>query len=132
MADGIPWARLVELEGTDHLPYYEEPERILGLIEEFVTGRRPEQNVEPARSDERRLTDRELDVLELIAVGRTNREVAGELLISPETVSHHLRHIFANTGSKNRTEASAYAHRQGLIRAGTAGGRHGPARPRPA
>ena len=48
MADGIPGARFVELEGTDHLPYYEEPERILGLIEEFITGRRV-----PLRSEQR-------------------------------------------------------------------------------
>ena len=57
-------------------------------------------------------------MLELIAAGRTNRQVANELFISPETVSHHLRHIFAKTGSSNRTEASAYADRYGLIHAG--------------
>ena len=54
-------------------------------------------------------------MLELIATGRTNRQIANELYISPETVSHHLRHIFAKTGSTNRTEASAYAHHHGLL-----------------
>ena len=84
-----------------------------------------ERRASPARRC--RLTDRELDVLELIAVGRTNRQVASELLISPETVSHHLRRIFAKTGSTNRTEASAYADQPPSIHAGTAGGRRGPA-----
>ncbi len=117
MADGIPGARFVELEGTDHLPYYEEPERILGLIEEFVTGRRPVRAAKRTASGSRGLTARELDVLELIAAGRTNRQIANELFISPDTVSHHLRHIFAKTNATNRTEASAYAHRYGLVHA---------------
>lgn len=112
----IPGARYVELPGADHVPYFDDPETTLALIEEFVTGRPPASRAMPARADECRLTDRELDVLGLIADGRTNRQVAGELCISPETVSHHLRHIFAKTGSSNRTEASAYAHRHGLVR----------------
>ncbi len=114
MAGGIPGARFVVLEGTDHIPYYEEPERILGLIEEFVTGRRAPVSAKrpPPRACD--LTTRELDVLGLIAAGRTNRQIAGELFISPETVSHHLRHIFSKTGSANRTEAAVYAHRHGL------------------
>ncbi len=114
MAGGIPGARFVLLEGTDHIPYYEEPERILDLIEEFVTGRAPAPSVKLTRSDECQLTARELDVLEPIATGRTNRQIANELYISPETVSHHLRHIFSKTGSANRTEAAVYAHRHGL------------------
>jgi pimeloyl-ACP methyl ester carboxylesterase/DNA-binding CsgD family transcriptional regulator len=115
MADGIPGARFVELEGTDHLPYYEEPERILGLIEEFVTGRRPTRAEKRTAPRPCQLTARELEVLELIATGKTNRQIANELFISPDTVSHHLRHIFTKTSSTNRTEASAYAHRNGLI-----------------
>ena len=118
MAEGIPGARFVELEGTDHLPYYEEPERILGFIEEFVTGRRSTPTEKRTASGSCGLTAREIDVLERIAAGRTNRQIANELFISPDTVSHHLRHIFAKTSSTNRTEASAYAHRNGLIAGG--------------
>jgi pimeloyl-ACP methyl ester carboxylesterase/DNA-binding CsgD family transcriptional regulator len=120
MAAGIPGARFVELEGTDHIPYYEEPERILGLIEEFVTGHRSQRRPEkPSAWGSCDLTARERDVIELLATGRTNRQIAGELFISPETVSHHLRHIFAKTGSRNRTEASAYAHRHGMLHTAT-------------
>jgi DNA-binding CsgD family transcriptional regulator len=87
------------------------------LIEEFVTGRRPVRSAKRTASGSCGLTARELAVLELIAARRTNRQIATELFVSPDTVSHHLRHIFAKTGPSSRTEASAYAHRNGLIHA---------------
>lgn len=62
------------------------------------------------------LTKREQEVLRLVAHGRTNAEIGMELFISLNTVSHHLRSIFAKTGSKNRTEAAAFAHRSGFLR----------------
>lgn len=60
------------------------------------------------------LTRREAQVLKLIAAGKTNRQVAAELDITANTVSHHLRSIFAKTRSSNRTEAAAFAHSHGL------------------
>jgi DNA-binding CsgD family transcriptional regulator/pimeloyl-ACP methyl ester carboxylesterase len=60
------------------------------------------------------LTRREAEVLKLIAAGKTNRQVAAELDITANTVSHHLRSIFAKTSSANRTEAAAFAHSHGL------------------
>lgn len=68
------------------------------------------------RSSRTVLTKREEDVLRLVARGRTNAEISTELFISSNTVSHHLRSVFSKTGSKNRTEAAAFAHRSGLIR----------------
>jgi DNA-binding CsgD family transcriptional regulator/pimeloyl-ACP methyl ester carboxylesterase len=70
----------------------------------------------PALTKPGGLTERELDVLRLVALGRTNMQIRDELFISLNTVSHHLRAIFARTGSANRTEAAAFAHRHGLIR----------------
>lgn len=61
-----------------------------------------------------RLTPRERDALRLVAAGRTNGQIGGELFISINTVSHHLRSIFTKTVSGNRTEAAAFAHRHGL------------------
>jgi DNA-binding NarL/FixJ family response regulator len=56
------------------------------------------------------LTGREVEVLRLLAAGKTNRQIAATLFISPNTVSHHLRNIFAKSGATNRTQAAAFAH----------------------
>ena len=61
------------------------------------------------------LTPRELQVLRLIAVGKSNREVAEELFISLSTVAHHVTNILNKTGAANRTEAAAYAAHHGLV-----------------
>ena len=60
------------------------------------------------------LTVREAEVLELIAAGRSNAEIAEQLFISEATVKTHVNHIFAKTGSRDRSQAVAYAHRRGL------------------
>jgi DNA-binding CsgD family transcriptional regulator/pimeloyl-ACP methyl ester carboxylesterase len=60
------------------------------------------------------LAEREVEVLRLIAAGKSNQQIADELFISPNTVSHHLRNIFAKTGTVNRTEAASFAYQQGL------------------
>ena len=61
------------------------------------------------------LTQREVEVLRLLALGRNNREIAEELVISLRTVAHHVTSILTKTGAANRTEAAAYAARQGLV-----------------
>ena len=63
------------------------------------------------------LTDRETEVLKLVAAGRTNREVAAQLYISPKTASVHVSNILRKVGAANRGEAAAVAHRRGLVSA---------------
>ncbi|MGW1589140.1 helix-turn-helix transcriptional regulator [Streptomyces sp. NPDC002386] len=61
------------------------------------------------------LTSRERDVLRLVSAGRTNRQIAEELFISPKTASVHVSNILAKLGVSGRGEAAAVAHRLGLF-----------------
>ena len=61
------------------------------------------------------LTARELEVLRLVAVGRTNREIAAALVISERTVARHLQNIFAKLRISSRTAASAFAFEHDLV-----------------
>jgi DNA-binding CsgD family transcriptional regulator/tetratricopeptide (TPR) repeat protein len=71
----------------------------------------------PAAGDlERRgLTRRELEVLRHVAVGRTNAEIAAELVLSERTIEMHVRHVLAKLGCRSRTEATARAFELGLV-----------------
>ena len=60
------------------------------------------------------LTEREVEVLRLIATGRSNREIGEALFIALNTVARHVSNIFSKTGSANRAEAAIYAERNGL------------------
>jgi DNA-binding CsgD family transcriptional regulator len=61
------------------------------------------------------LTEREREVLVLVAAGRSNGQIAGELFISPKTASVHVSNILAKLGVGGRVEAAGVAHRLGLV-----------------
>jgi DNA-binding NarL/FixJ family response regulator len=61
------------------------------------------------------LSDREVDVLRLLASGKANVDIARELFLSPYTVRNHISSILAKLQIANRTEAAAYAIRSGLV-----------------
>jgi DNA-binding NarL/FixJ family response regulator len=72
--------------------------------------RRAESLVRPAPGAEAGgLTPRELEVLRLLAAGRSNRDIASELVISEHTVARHVQNIFAKLAVTSRTAASAFA-----------------------
>ena len=61
------------------------------------------------------LTAREVEVLRLIAAGKTTREIAETLVISPGTVERHVTHLYGKIGAQNRADATSYAFRSGII-----------------
>jgi DNA-binding NarL/FixJ family response regulator len=61
------------------------------------------------------LTPRELEVVRLVAEGRTNRAIAGRLYLSEKTVDRHLSNVFAKLGVSSRAAATAYAYEHALI-----------------
>ena len=61
------------------------------------------------------LSDRELEVLRLVAAGKTNRQVAAELVVSEHTVARHVQNIFAKLNVSSRTAATAFAFEHDLV-----------------
>lgn len=84
------------------------PEVAGKLMAEFNTVRPAEHQVE-------QLTDREMDVLRLIARGKSNKEIADALIISEKTVKTHVSNILSKLHLSDRTQAAIYALRQRLV-----------------
>jgi DNA-binding NarL/FixJ family response regulator len=61
------------------------------------------------------LSDREVQVLRLLAQGRTNREIADALVITEKTAGHHVEHIYAKAGVSTRVGAAIFAMRHDLL-----------------
>lgn len=72
--------------------------------------RQPKQEAQPHHE----LTEREMEVLKLIAAGKSNQEVADELFIGIKTVKFHVTNILAKLGVDDRTQAAIYAFKHGL------------------
>jgi DNA-binding NarL/FixJ family response regulator len=62
------------------------------------------------------LSDREVEVLRLVARGLSNRAIAGRLYISSRTAEHHVQHIYTKLGASTRAAASMFAMEHGLLR----------------
>jgi DNA-binding NarL/FixJ family response regulator len=89
-----------------------QPGMAATLLTEFT---RLSQEPEPISGSAPLLTDREVEVLRLVARGRANREIADELVISENTVKNHVRNILEKLHLHSRVEAAVYAHRQHLL-----------------
>ncbi len=83
------------------------------ILAEFV---RLTREPEPKASDRDQLSEREREVLQLVANGAINKEIATELFISESTVNYHMKNILAKLHLRNRAQAVAYALQSGLVR----------------
>ncbi len=83
------------------------------LVARKIVGVKPAIKAEEGESEE--LTERETAVLELIAQGFSNREIALHLNISVRTITTHVSRILAKLNLENRTQAALFAYREGLI-----------------
>ena len=87
-------------------------QKILFAIESFIQ----EDCSKPNQSLVALLSDRELEVLQLVAQGLTNREISERLYLALDTIKGHNRRIFAKLGAQNRTEAVTLAQESGLLK----------------
>jgi DNA-binding NarL/FixJ family response regulator len=102
------------LYSFDEFPYSDESIRAAVEFVKAVAVDNANAGVRPGRSNDAQLSAREAEVLRLLAAGKSNQQIADELVISLSTVLHHVTNILTKTGCVNRTEAAAYAHRHSL------------------
>lgn len=116
LAARLPRATFVALSGADHFPW-------LGPADELIQATLTGLGVEPAAIDpvappdpgESDLSERELEVLRLVAEGLSDREIAARLVLSPHTVHRHVANIRTRLGLSSRAAAAAHAARLGLL-----------------
>jgi ATP/maltotriose-dependent transcriptional regulator MalT len=124
--EGAPMARLVGKLASAHrtrrleLPGGVSVEDVERLQRAFNAGtsanRRPDRTDRADQGAFDRLTERELQVLGLMAAGKSNQQIADELVVALDTVKKHVGHIFDKLGAANRTQAVARARVRGLVR----------------
>lgn len=88
------------------------------VLESQVAAKMMNRFREPKKPDRKplheELTDREMDVLKLLAQGKSNQDIADDLFIGIKTVKYHITNMFAKLEVEDRTQAAIYAHKNGL------------------
>jgi DNA-binding CsgD family transcriptional regulator len=121
IAAAIPGARFVELDSANHVLVEGEPaaDRFKTVVGEFLgwereAPRRRAADLPVASGELAALTPREREILDLVAGGSSNQQIAGQLFISEKTVRNHLTAIFDKIGVSSRSQAIVYARDRGL------------------
>ena len=89
------------------------------LIQEYV--RRPPDTLRTSPPELARLTAREVEVLQMMARGRSNTEIATDLFVSETTVKTHVAHVLAKLGVRDRVQAVVFAYEAGMVLPGDSG-----------
>jgi two-component system, NarL family, response regulator LiaR len=88
------------------------------VLEQQVAAKMMNRFREPKKAEKKplheELTDREMEVLMLLAKGKSNQDIADDLFIGIKTVKYHITNIFAKLEVEDRTQAAIYAHRHGV------------------
>lgn len=112
----IPAADLAQAVRLTHTGIYQLDPSVAGKLVGALgkSGKGKEETAVPPPI-EHDLTDRELEVLRLIATGATNREIAAQLVVSEGTVKNHVSSILSTLGLRDRIQAALYAHEHHLM-----------------
>jgi pimeloyl-ACP methyl ester carboxylesterase/DNA-binding CsgD family transcriptional regulator len=120
LAAGLPEARLVALDGADHFPWFGDSEQALRAalralgVDQDGSALLPSADA-PQDAGAQDLTERETEILGLIANGLSDREIAELLVLSPHTVHRHVANLRTKLGLPTRAAVVAAAARRGLI-----------------
>jgi pimeloyl-ACP methyl ester carboxylesterase/DNA-binding CsgD family transcriptional regulator len=106
----LPNARFVALSGDSHLPHVDDQREVQRALAGFIDDATPFD----ANGDSP-LTQREAEVLRLVAVGLSNKEIASSLVLSEHTVHRHIANILRKLTQSSRAAAAAHATRAGYI-----------------
>ena len=135
LASHIPNARLTIVAGESTAPYLGDTEAVINSLHDFLSSEHPAKitgpDVETAdgstvavaagatrnrdQAPPAGLTGREAQVLRLVASGKTNHEVADELVLSIRTVERHIGNIYSKIGARGRADATVFALTQGIL-----------------
>lgn len=121
VVERIPDARLALLEGASTAPYIGDWRTITRIIADFLgaplepaPGKREGRALRLLSMKSDTLTDREQQIVSLLARGWTNRQIAAELVLAEKTVEHHIGRILVKLDLRSRTQIAVYAVEHGL------------------
>lgn len=122
LAARLPDASLVSLDGVDHFPWIGNTAEVvramlegLGVEPSGIEVEPPEEPATDGAMAETELSEREIEVLRLVALGLSDREIADRLVLSPHTVHRHVANVRMKLRLPSRAAATAHAARLGLL-----------------